>query len=67
MTNGINISEKQFEEELDTDAKLLALFRSVETINVKLDKRKWLDKGLVVSVAAVFGFLGGMVRKPFGG
>ena len=55
MSNGIQIDEKQFEEELDTDAKLVALFRSVERINVKLDNRKWKDKG----IAAGSGLLGG--------
>ena len=57
MTNGIQIDEKQFEEELDTDAKLLALFRAVSVINVKLDNRKWKDKGIAAGSGLVGGYL----------
>ena len=65
MANGIRISEKQFDEELDTDAKLVALFRSVERINVKLDNRKWKDKGIAGGSGLVGGFLAVIGSKLF--
>ena len=65
MGNGIQIDEKQFEEELDTDAKLVALFRSVERINIKLDKRKWIDKGIAGSTGLAGGFIAVFFKKMF--
>jgi hypothetical protein len=78
MANGIKISEETFDGLKDTDTKLHAIFKAVVATNKnicnqvesceprfrKLEKRKWIDKGLAVFMGAIAGFFGGLFKSP---
>ena len=64
MTNGIKITKEIFEG-LTTEAQRIALFQAVERIELKIDNRKWKDKGIAGGSGLVGGFLAVIASKLY--
>ena len=76
MTNGIKVDENTFAT-LSHEDQIKAIFQAIVRTNdnvskqlevcnprfIKLERRKWLDKGIVVFVGAVAGFFGGLFKS----